>query len=62
MDEGEVKTRSSEVVAGENIESASEASPIGFFLAGTLSALAGVGATVAFFQRKAIIKAFAKFK
>jgi hypothetical protein len=61
-EEGEVETRASEVVFGGNAESASEASPIGFFLAGTLSALAGVGGTVAFFQRKAIMKAITKFK
>jgi hypothetical protein len=61
-EEGDVETRSREVVVGGNAESASEASPIGFFLAGTLSALVGVGATVAFFQRKAIMKAITKFK
>ena len=61
-EEGEVETRSSEVLVGGNAESENEASPIGFFLAGTLSALAGVGATVAFFQRKEIIRAIANFK
>jgi len=61
-EEDEVEARSSEVVVLGNTESQNEASPIGFFLAGTLSALAGVGATVAFIQRKAIIEAFAKLK
>jgi hypothetical protein len=61
-EEDEVETRSSEVVVLGNAESQNDASPIGFFLAGTLSALAGVGATVAFIQRKAIIEAFAKLK
>jgi hypothetical protein len=31
-------------------------------LAVVLAALAGIGVTVAFFQRKAILKALAKFK
>jgi hypothetical protein len=61
-EEDEVEARSSEVVVLGNTESQNEASPMGFFLAGTLSALAGVGATVAFIQRKAIIEAFAKLK
>ena len=61
-EEGEVDTRSSEVVVGENVESQNEASPIGFLAVGILSALAGIGATVAFIQRKAIIRSLAKFK
>jgi len=61
-EESEVETRSSEVAVSVTADSESAASPIGFFLAGTLSALAGVGATVAFFQRKVIMNAISKFK
>jgi hypothetical protein len=47
-------------VIGGDAGRESEASPLVFFFAGTFSALAGVGATVAFFQRRAIFKAIAK--
>ena len=60
--EAEVEIRSSDAVVDGNADSETEPSQIGFFLAVVLAALAGIGVTVAFFQRKAILKALAKFK
>jgi hypothetical protein len=61
-EEAEVENSSREVVVGGSAEGENEASPIGFLVVGILSTLAGIGATVAFSQRKAIIKALSKFK
>jgi hypothetical protein len=61
-EQGEVDTRPSEVVVGGTADSESGASPIGLLAVGILSAFAGIGATVAFIQRKAITRSLAKFK
>lgn len=56
------ETNSRKIQVYENADGQSEASPVGFLIVGMASALVGIGATVAFFQRKTIIRLIAKLK
>jgi hypothetical protein len=58
--DAEASSTKSEVLADP--ESKSDVPPIGFLIVGTLSAFAGIGATVAYFQRKAIARLISRFR